>query len=296
MRILLTYISVILLWSTTPLAIKWSGEGAGFLFGVTSRMTLGTICLLLFVALTRKALPLHRKALLTYGAVALQIYGAMLPTYWAAQFLPSGWISVVSGITPLMTALLSAIFLGERSLTLGKLFAYSLGIGGLSIIFGSALQISIHAAFGIGALLLSTVFQASSSVSIKRINAKLPALIQVMGGLLIATPLYIITWAIVEDAQLPNSLSITALASILYLGIIATTLGFIFYYYLLTHLTATRVSLINLISPVLALLVGHFVNHELLTIKILFGTLLIISALFIHEIIERLPTFKSKRK
>ena len=192
MRILLTYISVVLLWSTTPLAIKWSGEGPGFLFGVTSRMSIGTLCLLLYVGLMRKAIPLHRKAILTYCAVALQIYGAMLPTYWASQFLPSGWISVVSGLTPLMTAIFSAIFLRERSLTLGKLFAYSLGLGGLSVIFGSALQISVQAAFGIGALLLSTIFQATSSVGIKRINAKLPALIQVMGGLLISTPLYVI--------------------------------------------------------------------------------------------------------
>ncbi len=296
MRILLTYISVVLLWSTTPLAIKWSGEGPGFLFGVTSRMSIGTLCLLLYVGLMRKAIPLHRKAILTYCAVALQIYGAMLPTYWASQFLPSGWISVVSGLTPLMTAVFSAIFLRERSLTLGKLFAYSLGLGGLSVIFGSALQISVQAAFGIGALLLSTIFQATSSVGIKRINAKLPALIQVMGGLLISTPLYVITWVIIDKGQIPTALSITALASILYLGVIATTLGFIFYYYLLTHLTATRVSLINLVSPVLALLVGHFFNNEHLTLKVLFGTLLIISALFIHEIFERLPAFKSKQK
>ncbi len=41
MRIRLTYLTVVLLWTTTPLAIKWSGEGPGFLFGVTARMTIG---------------------------------------------------------------------------------------------------------------------------------------------------------------------------------------------------------------------------------------------------------------
>jgi hypothetical protein len=38
MRIAIAYITVVLLWATTPLAIKWSGEGPGFLFGVTGRM------------------------------------------------------------------------------------------------------------------------------------------------------------------------------------------------------------------------------------------------------------------
>ena len=294
MRILLTYISVVLLWSTTPLAIKWSGEGPGFLFGVTSRMTIGTICLLLFVGVMRKPIPLHRKAILTYCAVALQIYGAMIAVYWAAQFMPSGWISVVSGLVPLMTALLSAIFLGERSLTFGKLLSYGMGIGGLIIIFGSALQISLNAALGIGALLISTFIQATSSVWIKRISAQLPALTQVSGGLLIALPLYLITWLIIDKGQLPTSLSVINIASILYLGVIATTLGFIFYYYLLTHLTATRVSLINLISPILALLLGYVVNHEHITLHVLSGTLLILSALFLHEFFERLPAFKAK--
>ena len=294
MRILLTYISVVLLWSTTPLAIKWSGEGPGFLFGVTSRMTIGTLCLLLFVGVMRKPIPLHRKAILTYCAVALQIYGAMIAVYWAAQFMPSGWISVVSGLVPLMTALLSAIFLGERSLTFGKLLSYGMGIGGLIIIFGSALQISLNAALGIGALLISTFIQATSSVWIKRISAQLPALTQVSGGLLIALPLYLITWLIIDKGQLPSSLSVINIASILYLGVIATTLGFIFYYYLLTHLTATRVSLINLISPILALLLGYVVNHEHITLHVLSGTLLILSALFLHEFFERLPAFKAK--
>jgi CRISPR/Cas system CMR subunit Cmr4 (Cas7 group RAMP superfamily) len=42
-------IGVILIWSTTPLAIQWSGDEVGFLFGITSRMVLGMLAgLLLF--------------------------------------------------------------------------------------------------------------------------------------------------------------------------------------------------------------------------------------------------------
>ena len=37
------FIGVVLIWSTTPLAIKWSSLGAGFLFGVTARMTIGLL-------------------------------------------------------------------------------------------------------------------------------------------------------------------------------------------------------------------------------------------------------------
>ena len=42
------YLSIILIWSTTPLAIQWSSTGNGFLFPVMARMIIGlAICVLL---------------------------------------------------------------------------------------------------------------------------------------------------------------------------------------------------------------------------------------------------------
>ena len=295
MRIPLTYISVILLWATTPLAIKWSGEGPGFLFGVTARMTIGMACILLVLALMRQGLAWHRKARLTYLAVAVQIYGSMLAVYWAAQFIPSGWISVIFGLTPLMTALLAAVFLGERSLTLGRCLAYGLGVSGLAVMFGSALQLGVDAVLGISGVLVSALLQSASSVWIKRIAAKLPALSQVAGGLLLALPAYLLTW-IIADGHWPTALTTTSLAAIIYLGVIATTLGFVLYYYLLTHLPATKVALITLVSPLLALMLGHFINHEPLTMKLVTGTLLILAALLAHEFFDRLFTLKPRAK
>jgi drug/metabolite transporter (DMT)-like permease len=63
---------------------------------------------------------------------------------------------------------------------------------------------------------------------------------------------------------------------------------------LLTHLPATRVALITLVSPLLALMLGHIVNHEPLTMKIMAGTLLILSALIIHEFFDRFFSLRPK--
>ncbi len=35
------YLGIILIWSTTPLAIQWSTQGAGFAFAVFARMLVG---------------------------------------------------------------------------------------------------------------------------------------------------------------------------------------------------------------------------------------------------------------
>lgn len=284
--VVLAYIFIVLLWSTTPLAIKWSAEGPGFLFGVTARMTIGAACTLMALGLSQQRLIWHSKALQTYLAVALQIYGSMLVVYWAAQFIPSGWISVIFGLTPLMTALLVALWLAERSLTKGKVLSYILGIVGLAVMFGSALQLGNEAVMGICGVLVSTFLQSFSAVWVKRIDAKLPALTQVTGGLLLSLPLYLLTW-VSFDGHWPTDLPITSWASIVYLGVIATTIGFALYYYLLIYLSATRVALITLISPVMALALGHFVNHEPLTMKVLIGSALILLALVSHEFFDR---------
>lgn len=291
MRIYLAYISIVLLWATTPLAIKWSAEGTGFLFAVTGRMAIGLACIFLVLFLSRQRLAWHRKALQTYLAVAVQIYGSMLAVYWAAQFIPSGWISVIFGLLPLMTALLAATWLGEHSLTPGKLLAYILGISGLWALFGSAMQLGHDAVLGIIGVLVSTFLQAVSTVWVKRIDAKIPALSQVAGGLLLSLPIYLITWA-TFDGHWPTEISPVSLASIIYLGAIATTIGFVLYYYLLIHQSPTKVALVTLVSPVMALLLGHAVNHEPLTLKVLTGTVLILSALLMHTFSGRLNVSK----
>jgi drug/metabolite transporter (DMT)-like permease len=281
MRILAAYIGVILLWSTTPLAIKWSGEGPGYLFGVTARMSLGLACVLPLLALLRQPLPLHRKARLVYLAGAVQIYGSMLATYWASQFIPSGWISVVFGLTPLVTALLAAVWLREKSLSPSRLLAYGLGVAGLAVMFGSALEFGPGAAQGIGGILLASFLQSAVSVWLKRLDAHVPAFAHVAGSLLLAVPAYLATW-VLADGHWPTVLPPASLASIAYLGVIATTFGFALYFYVLKHLPATRVALITLVTPMLSLLLGHLANGEPVNLDVVEGTALILGALLLH--------------
>ena len=295
MRVILAYISVVLLWATTPLAIKWSGEGPGFLFAVTSRMAIGMVCVLLTLAILRRSMAWHRKAWLTYAAVALQIYGSMIIVYWSSQFIPSGWVSVIFGLAPLMTALLATFMLKERHLSFSRVCAYILGIIGLHIMFGSALNLNENATLGIVGLLMATFFQSIGAIWIKQINAGLTALGQVAGGLSIALPVYLLTWGII-DGQWPTTLSTVNIAAIVYLGFIATTVGFSLYYYLLTHLSAVQVALISLLTPVMALMVGHLFNREPLTEQIITGTSFILAALLMHEIFERIAIPLSARK
>nr|WP_305888637.1 DMT family transporter [Methylomonas sp. SURF-2] len=278
---------VVIIWSTTPLAIKWSSVDVSYVFGVTARMCIGAACLFLLMLLARQPLRLHRKALQTYLAVALQLYLSMLITYWGAQHIPSGWVSVIFGLSPFMTAFLAAAFLKERSLGLAKLISYLMGVAGLLVMFNSALEIDELAIQGMLAMLMATFLYAVSSVWVKQIRAELPALTQIGGGMLIALPAYLITWYWLDGAALPEAMSPQTQLAILYLGMIATPIGFSLFYYLLIYLPATSVAMITLITPVFSLVLGYFVNQEPLTLKIAVGSGLIVLALAIHAFTDR---------
>ena len=287
MRVFLAYLVVAVIWSTTPLAIKWSSLDVSYIFGVTARMSIGAVCLCLLMLIARQPLRLHKAALRTYLAIALQLYLSMLITYWGSQFIPSGWLSVIFGLSPFMTAFLAAAFLKERSLTVGKILSYFLGLAGLIVMFDSALELSQQAMQGMIAMLIATFLYSVSSVWVKQINAQLPALTQISGGMMFALPAYLLTWRWLDHGMLPETLSQQTQLSILYLGMIATPIGFALYYYVLAHLPATTVAMITLVTPVFSLVLGYSVNQEPLTLKIAIGTGLIIFALAIHTLLDR---------
>jgi drug/metabolite transporter (DMT)-like permease len=68
------------------------------------------------------------------------------------------------------------------------------------------------------------------------------------------------------------------------------------YYYVLIHLPATTVGFIPLISPAIALYLGHTINHEPFTIKIAAGTALILTALLMHEFFDRFFGGRARKK
>jgi drug/metabolite transporter (DMT)-like permease len=272
------YLGVVLIWATTPLTIKWSGEGAGFLFGVASRMVLGTTLCLALLVLLRRPLPHHRDALRTYLTAGLGLWAAMTSVYWGAQHIPSGLVSVLFGFTTLVTALMAALWLGERALTAYRVLGMGLGLAGLALIFGDQLSVGTGAAWGMGAVLLSVHIHSASAVWVKRVGAGLPALETTTGSLLVAVPLFIGNWAW-QDGHWPQSLPPRTLGAIVYLAVFGSTLGFILYYYVLRRVQASRVALVTLVTPLLALLLGHWVNGERAGPRVWLGTTVILAGL-----------------
>lgn len=288
------YIGVVLIWSTTPLAIKWSGEGPGFLFGVAARMWIGAlICLALLLMLSR-GLPRHRDALKSYLAGGIGVFGAMTSVYWGAQYIPSGLISVLFGLTPIVTGLMAALWLQERSLTLNKLGGIVLALAGLVIVFARGMQLGDEAGYGIGAIVLAVCLHSLSMVMVKKINAHLSGLESTSGALLVAAPCYLLVW-LLFDGQWPAEIGVRAGASILYLAVFGSVLGFIMFFYVLKQIDASRVALVTLLTPVLALLFGRLFNQEQIGLELYLGAALILLGMGLYQWGERVIRYLRNR-
>ncbi|MDH4134707.1 MAG: DMT family transporter, partial [Gammaproteobacteria bacterium] len=257
-------------------------EGPGFLLGVLARMSLATILCLLLVAALRLEFPWHRVARRAYFSGALGAYAAMLLIYWAAQYVPSGLISVLFGLSPLVTALLAVPLLNERGITPAHLAGMLVALLGLAVIFNASLGIGSHAATGLAALLAAVLLQSLSLVLIKRHAGSLPSLTVTTGALMIATPAFLATW-LIFDRHVPAALPGRALASIVYLGIVGSVIGFTLFFYVLKHVSAHGSALITLMTPVLALLLGAAINHEHVGLRIWIGTALVLGGLALHQ-------------
>lgn len=276
------YVGIILVWATTPLAIKWSGEGPGFLFGVSGRMLIGAVVATVLLLVLRLPLPWHKKARQAYVTVALMLYGTMMCTYWGIQYLPSGVISVLFGTTPLITAVVAAWILNEDSLTSAQWAGIAFALSGLGIMFISDLSGTPLSTLGIVAVLTAVVIQSTSSVLIKRINAELPSLSLVSGGLILTAIMYAVTWLVMNGANIPEVPARAAWATV-YLGVFGSVIGFVLFFYALRRVSANTMALITLITPVAALMLGNRLNGETILPETWMGAGLIMAGLVLHQ-------------
>ncbi|MCG7940739.1 MAG: DMT family transporter [Candidatus Thiodiazotropha lotti] len=289
------YVGVLLIWGTTPLAIQWSGQGVGYLFGVTGRMVIGVVLALSLLRLIGLRLAWHKTARHTYMAAGLGIFIAMTSVYWSAQYIPSGWISVIFGLSPIITGLMARYWLNERGIDASRLVAVLISLSGLVAIFSVGIKAGPEFALGLCGMLVSVITHSASAVWVKRIDAQLHGLVVTAGGLLVAVPLFLLSWFI-QGESWPQVIGERALASIIYLGIIGSVLGFALYFYILKNVETTKVALITLITPLFALLAGQWLNGEQIDQRVWLGTGLILLGLALFEFWGRgLPQFRFSR-
>ena len=276
------YIGIIFIWSTTPLAVQWSNNSLSPIAAVAARMTLAA-AVAITIMLLLKNQKLHvRQNWKLYAASSLGIFPNMPLVYWAAQYINSGLISVLFGLSPFFVGLLSSRILGDNTMNLRRYMALSVSMLGLVVIFMNQLALGPDAVLGILLMLLSVMIFSTSGVMVKGLTSNVPPMMQMTGSLIFSLPGLLVTWYCL-DGLLPTSISMKSIYSVLYLALVGSVIGFMAYFYLLQKLSIATVSLISLITPAFALCLGAMINNEPLNVSIISGSSLIIFGLVLYN-------------
>lgn len=288
MNVALAYFAVVLIWATTPLAIQWSGHDSWFV-GVAGRILISAILIIpILIWMTRVRFSFHWRDIKIYLAATLGMLGGMTPMYYAAQTMPSGWISLIFGLTPILTGVFAFVLLKNLQLTLSKYIGILVSFAGLSIIFIPKLNFAPdqQLLLGMSLAVLGASCHSLSTVLVKKLNHGLPNTHIVAAAVWLSSLIYLLVHP-QYLYQLPQ-LSEKSFWAITYLGVFGSLVGFILYYYVLKRIDAIRLGLITLITPIMALFLGYFLNNEPLNSRILTGAGLVIFGLILFEFGHRI--------
>lgn len=284
MPVVLAFWLLVAVWSTTPLGIASSNHSLTFWTAAALRMVLALSVLLVIVSFRRRPLIPNRQALLAYLVAALAICPQVSLVYWAAQFVPTGVVSLSFALSPCFTCLASLVFLRDSRLNLRQVIALPLALAGMAIIYRDQINISAAAGWGIAALILSTTIFATCSVWIKRLtmDTEIDPVSQTTATQLFALPLMVVCWY-VFDGEVPTSISWQSATAVVYLATVGSVAGFSLYFYVLRTMNVVTVSLTTLITPVFAIFIGVVFLDEPLTLSLLLGSGVVLFALLLFE-------------
>lgn len=286
MRVAAAYIGVVAIWSTTPLAIQWSNSSLPFITAITLRMVLAFALCLVVLAVLRKPLISQRSDWKAFAVGGLGLFPNMLVVYWSAQHIPSGLMAVMLGITPFFVGVFSRLFLKENVFTLARLLALAVALAGLALIHSEQLLVGRSAVLGMLGMLCSSVMFALSSVWLKAVGGGVDPIRQGAGVLFAAAPCFAVVW-LLSGAPLPVELDGKSIAGVAYLVVAGSVLGGTLFFYVLRHCAVDKVSLITLITPVIALAIGQLVADESISWRSACGAALVVSALAVYQGVGR---------
>ncbi|RHW77147.1 DMT family transporter [Colwellia sp. RSH04] len=300
MPVIIAYLAVLLIWSTTPLGIIWSSESIPPSLAVLLRMIIAIILGGIIIKIKHITIPWHGMAFKLYSYSALGIFGGMMCSYLAASYLSSGIMSLVFGLSPILSAILARKILKEAKISAIKQVAMIIALLGLAIVCSENITIEGNSYLGYIFILLAVFFFSLSGVLVKSVSLAIHPLATTIGSLTFSLPLFLMTWLVLDGSLNIEQWQSKSVWATLYLGVFGSLIGFYAYFYVLQKLTASTVTLITLVTPVIAITLGIFLNNEVLSASLLYGALIILLGLTCYHwgenVIAHLKNKHSTRK
>ena len=249
---------------------------------VAGRLAIGALTLLAVLYAKGVRLPPFGPVWIAY--TVLGIVGNALPFFlitWGQQAIDSALAGILMAAMPLATLVLAHFFVHGERMTAGRAAGFVLGFLGIIVLMGpaamrsmggSALQVISQLSVLCGAL----CYSANSVMA--RLLVRSDFLVASAGTLLVSAVI-VLPLALATDKPWTLQPANSSLAAILWLGLGPTALATILYFRLISSAGPTFMSLVNYLSPAVAVFLGVTLLGEQPGVNAYTGLALILSGI-----------------
>ncbi len=292
-RALAVYLFLCAVWGSTWLVIKIGLRDLPPLRFAGFRMAAACLLLVPFAFSRGRRHPSPREAALVAWSGLLQIGLSYAFVFLASQWIESGLAALLFCSFPIWVGLFGHFLLPNEPLTPRTLAAAALGLAGVAVIEAPAVKHAFAADFGpllAGGLLVlgSAIVSGYANVLNKRSLTGVPPPLNVWGQTLVGSTFLLLLAAILERGT-PARWTFGAVASLAYLALFGTVLTFVGLFWLIPRVPVSVLGTIPLVDTLLAVALGSIVLGEKLSLRILFGGLLILAGVLLATGARRAP-------
>ena len=272
----------VFIWGFTGILGKLISVSAVSL--VWYRVIVAAASLLLYFLLTKKSFIVNRPTFFK-----LIFTGALVGAHWIT-FFASIKLSTVSVTLVCLSSitLFTAIFeplINKKPISKLQLFAGSLIISGIAIIFKFESQYTKGIFVGLVSAVLAGLFPVINSKFVQKINAPVIAFYELSGAFLWISLFLVFTHGFTKQI-IPTTADIGYL---LVLGTICTSLAYVAGVSVMRELSAFRVALVTNLEPVYGIIMAFifFGDMNKLTVGFWVGALIVLSTILLYPLTQK---------
>lgn len=245
---------------------------------VLARVAIAAIALFIYLRATRHAIPTAPGIWVAFFCMGL--LNNLIPfslLFWGQTQIPSGLASILNATTPIFSILVAHFFTTDERMTPNTVAGIVLGVMGVALMMaGNAVSSQALPFLALFACLAAALSYGFAGVFGRRFQRMGIAPAASAFGQTAATTIMMLPIVLLVDAPwhlaMPSGMTI---AAILGLGLLSTALAYIIFFHILAVGGAINSSLVTLLIPVSAILLGSLFLGEVLAINHFAGMALI---------------------
>ena len=289
------FLVLAMLWSGAFINIKIVVDALPPLFSAMTRVTVSLIALMILFSIRRKKIFSFSPKLWTSWVAGLFTQGLPFAfLFYGEKFIAPALASIINSTVSFWSLVLGTLIFRDYSQwTPLKLIGLLLGFGGIALIFMPMLQdgnnsmiavlsiIAMSISYALGGLINQHVIFKNQTISFE-----MNLFQQNIASVLF---LFLVSLSLESWPSINSLINVKVILAFLYLGVMATALAWMIYFYLIKQWCAVSASSVMYLVPVLAILWDYLFLHLIPSTNELWGAAAILCGVTLIQWVRKKP-------